>query len=174
VNATDRLRQEKYTPSKPWPKKVQPRKVVHVLRYAMGYEVRTALVDNLDYMRPARKWWNKPGRWLVMRSAYTPTGDYIGSPKNARYLFKRGINQIEKSKSDHSVCSIGFNPKDKKWYGWSHRAICGFGNGDRIYDERWKKQRADGKTPFKKHGDRIITTQAHAKLAAKRFASSVS
>ena len=173
MNAGERLRYKTYLPLRPWPKKSQPRKVVKVLHYAVGYEVRTEIVDNLEYMGPvARKWQNKSGRFMVMRSAYTPKGDYIGNPKFVRFLFRRGIRLIEKAAPSHSICSIGFNAKEGKWYGWSHRAICGFGLGDRIFNERWKK--ATGKTPFIRHGDRVITQYAHAKLAAKRFARSVS
>jgi hypothetical protein len=28
--------------------------------------------------------------------------------------------------------SIGYSSESKKWYGWSHRAICGFKIGDKI------------------------------------------
>ncbi len=165
--------QRKYTPSKPWPRSIQKDKVVKVLHYK-GYEVRTVLVDNLEFMGSAKKWRNKQGRFMVMRTAYTPTGDYIGEPRMARFLFKRGIRIVEKAFPSHNVCSIGFNAKQGKWYGWSHRAICGFGLGDRIFVSGWKKARKDGKTPFVKHGDRVIKQYADAKLAAKRFARSVS
>ena len=166
---------KKFLPKKPWPAREQPNKTVKTLRYALGYEVRTEIIDNIGYMgRPFKKNRNKSGRFMTMRSAYTPKGDYLGDPRHARYIFKRGITRCEKTKPDHCVCSIGFNPTEQKWYGWSHRAICGFGKGDRIYNERWKKQRADGKTPHVKHGDRVIKTMAHAKLAASRFACSVS
>ncbi len=59
-------------------------------------------------------------------SAYTPSGDYIGDPRTAwRLCVKRGIAP-EKADSTHSVCSIGYSKKLKKWFGWSHRAIFGF------------------------------------------------
>ena len=64
-----------------------------------------------------------------MRSAYTPDGDYIGSPKWARKLIKRGIKP-EKVNPDHNVCSIGFCADENKWFGWSHRAMYGFAIGD--------------------------------------------
>lgn len=71
---------------------------------------------------------------IEMRSAYTPEGDYLGDPKMARLLVvKRGIRP-EKAQPDHSVCSIGFNEAEQKWYGWSHRAIYGFGVGDVVKD----------------------------------------
>jgi hypothetical protein len=70
------------------------------------------------------------GPGFDMRSAFNPNGDYIGSPKEARFLIvKKGI-QPEKAQPGHSVCSIGFNADEQKWYGWSHRAIFGFGVGD--------------------------------------------
>ena len=30
------------------------------------------------------------------------------------------------------VCTIGFCEREQKWYGWSHRAIYGFGIGDEV------------------------------------------
>ena len=27
---------------------------------------------------------------------------------------------------------LGFSEKEQKWYGWSHRAICGFGVGSKV------------------------------------------
>lgn len=66
---------------------------------------------------------------VLMKSAYTSLGDYIGSKKMAHFLCaKRGIKP-EKSCPSHNVCSIGFCGAEQKWYGWSHRAICGFGIG---------------------------------------------
>ena len=69
---------------------------------------------------------------VIVKSAYMPNGDYIGDPKTAHYLMiKRGIKP-EKANPTHNVCSIGFCEKEQKWYGWSHRAICGFAVGDRV------------------------------------------
>ena len=66
---------------------------------------------------------------VIVKSAYTPNGDYIGDNKAAyRLCVKRGIKP-EKANLSHKVCSIGFCGSDQKWYGWSHRAIFGFGVG---------------------------------------------
>ena len=67
---------------------------------------------------------------LIMEEARNPQGDYIGTPKNAAYLCGTLGIKPEKAELDHNVCSIGFSPKDGKWYGWSHRAIYGFKVGD--------------------------------------------
>ena len=38
----------------------------------------------------------------------------------------------EPSRPDHDYCSIGFCEKEQKWYGWSHRAMYGFGIGSGV------------------------------------------
>ena len=91
-------------------------------RYKAGYIVRDEEWQHDDLI-PVR-----------MKAAYTPGGDYIGDPKEARVLCKdRGIAP-EKRSPDSAVCSIGFCETEQKWYGWSHRAICGFGVGDVVKD----------------------------------------
>ena len=89
-------------------------------------------------------------------------------PGLIRFLAKNGIDP-EKASADHCTCSIG-KGSDDKWYGWSHRAICGFGKGDMIYQDGF----GDEGTPYTKHGTKPIETDADAKLSAKRFAKSVS
>jgi len=48
-----------------------------------------------------------------------------------KFLDKHGIVP-EKADPSHSVCSIGYSEKEKKWYGWSHRAVNGFKVGDKV------------------------------------------
>ncbi len=70
------------------------------------------------------------GQTVTMEVAYTPAGDYIGRPEAAQQLCElRGIAP-ELTSPDSNVCSIGFSIREQKWYGWSHRAIFGFGIGD--------------------------------------------
>lgn len=59
---------------------------------------------------------------------YTNDDKYVGTVEDINSLFDRGIFQIE-AFGKNSVCSIGFNEDEQKWYGWSHRAIYGFGIG---------------------------------------------
>lgn len=94
------------------------RKIISKRVYKAGYEVRTEEVSLGEGDKPC-----------VMKSAYTQEGDYIGDPKSAYRLCKiRGIKP-EKRTETSNVCSIGFSKNEKKWYGWSHRAIFGFGIG---------------------------------------------
>lgn len=136
------------------------KEVLKVRRYKVGYEIRTEL------------WWHSPNdEPTEVKAAYTPSGDYIGSSRRANFFCKkRGINP-EKASQDHCVCSIGFCKKEKKWYGWSHRAMCGFGIGDKLYEEEFTD---DGSVPFIEHGSITIENMDQAKQAAINFASSVS
>jgi len=137
-------------------------KKVSLRRCYPGYEYRKEIVDDSEYGGNGN---------LEIVSCYTPNGDYIGDARTARYLCKkRGLTYIQKTHPNACVCSIGYNPKEKKWYGWSHRAICGFGIGDRIFEEEY----GDDHTSFKKHGNEVIKSMEDAKKAAMAFASSVS
>ena len=101
---------------------------------------------------------------IEMETIYNHHGDYIGDKKTALLLIKKGIVP-EISKPDHSVCSIGYCPKDGKWYGWSHRAMKGFGIGDK--GETW--------SPYiSTKSKEKIQTLVEAKQAAVAFAESVS
>jgi len=75
------------------------------------------------------KWWHgENDNKTEMVAAYNLQGHYIGTKEDAEYLCdKRGIRP--ESFSANSVCSIGFNESEQKWYGWSHRATFGFNIG---------------------------------------------
>lgn len=101
------------------------RTVLKTRHYRAGYEVRTELLSGPEYGMPE-------GESMTMQSAYTPSGDYIGTSRDAHFLCsKRGIKP-GKAQASHRVCSIGFCDKEQKWYGWSHRAIHGFAVGDTV------------------------------------------
>lgn len=86
------------------------------------------------YLIRHENWWHGDGdEKTLMKAAYTPDGVYIGDLRTARYLVKkRGITQLLKRTPDSNIASIGYNPTEKKWYGWSHRAMFGFGKGSSV------------------------------------------
>lgn len=99
---------------------MKTKKVLSVRKYRAGYEVRDELIDG-------KRFGTKD---FIRKSAYTPSGDWIGNSRDAyRLCMKRGIAP-EKANSKHCVCSIGFSERLQKWFGWSHRAIFGFKVGD--------------------------------------------
>lgn len=72
---------------------------------------------------------NKPIIMYTCRSKID--NGYIGMPEDTwRYFKGFELTEIQKANPEHNVCSIGFNEKKQKWYGWSHRAIAAFGIGD--------------------------------------------
>lgn len=90
--------------------------------YKAGYIVKEVLLDGSDY----------DSKDIIMKRAYNLKGECIGSSKWAYKLCKiRGIKPQYRTK-ESTVCSIGFCEKEQKWYGWSHRAICGFGIGSEV------------------------------------------
>jgi len=96
------------------------KKILKERNYKAGYVVRTMLMEGEEYGTEDYE----------STAAFTPSGDYIGNSKDAyRLCKKRGIKP-EIIDADDSVCSIGFSEKEQKWYGWSHRAIYGYGVGD--------------------------------------------
>jgi len=98
------------------------KKILGVRRYKAGYEVRHELHDGSEY----------GGEDFDKKVAYNPRGHYIGDPKTAhRLCVDRGIRP-EVIGDEHHVCSIGFSPEKWRWYGWSHRAIYGFGVGSKV------------------------------------------
>lgn len=73
---------------------------------------------------------SSPPYFLITSAHAIKDCSYIGAPKIAERLWKKyGIETFELADPSHKVCSIGFSPRDQRWYGWSHRAIYGFGIG---------------------------------------------
>ena len=66
----------------------------------------------------------------------------VGMENDLGFLLKLGI-------TEHIKSGLGFNPTEQKWYGWSHRAIYGFGvdsackKGDCGYSSDNKKDFAE-------------------------------
>ena len=68
------------------------------------------------------------GTYLVAKS--TIDGSYIGLPDFAQKLEEMGISP--QARPGNEVASIGFSEAEQKWFGWSHRAMCGFGIGSKV------------------------------------------
>jgi hypothetical protein len=92
-------------------------------------------VDKGLYILRHERWRNSEEEdWMPIDACYSKIdGGYIGNEDIAKNLCeKRGIDpQI--NESDHTVCSIGYCFREDRWYGWSHRAIAGFGIGDEVH-----------------------------------------
>jgi hypothetical protein len=158
-------------------------KVVKTRRYKIGYEVRRELLS-----------FEEAGETegVVLRSAYTvPEGYYIGSSRDAhRLMVRRGLRQLQPRMPQNEesnggrgrTCCIGFQPEEQKWYGWSHRAIYGFGIGSKVdsadhlcatsgWTEKWLAEHPedDVRLPV----GFVAKTLEDAKMMATVFASAV-
>ena len=70
-----------------------------------------------------------PPTEVMVRVGRTLSGAYIGDEKTTKWLCdEKGIQP--ELLPGHETCSIGFQPDEQKWYGWSQRAIYGFSIGD--------------------------------------------
>lgn len=121
------------------------------------------------------EWRGGPSGIVEMEVYRNKNGDYVDARQNGKrpglvkFIEEKEITP-ELAGRTHTVCSVGKSAKDGKWYGWSHRALVGFGIGDRIFEENY----GDDNTPFVKHGRETIKTDADARKAAVAFARSVS
>jgi hypothetical protein len=67
---------------------------------------------------------------VVDESAYSKEGVYIGTVKTAMLLTDdKKIEEFHPAYEGGKVCSTGFSSELEMWFGWSHRAIRGFGIG---------------------------------------------
>ncbi len=52
---------------------------------------------------------------------------HVGLESDLKFLLKKGIiKELQSASGSGRTVSLGFNPEENKWYGWSHRAIYGF------------------------------------------------
>ena len=69
---------------------------------------------------------------VTLEVAYTKEGYYVGDKQQAEFLIRKGITSQVQPRGDGTTCVVGFCPDELKWYGWSHRAIYGFGLGSHV------------------------------------------
>lgn len=72
-----------------------------------------------------------PDDAVDVENVYNLNDEYVGDKDIADMLYKRGIRP-ELADPSHNVCSIGYCEREDKWYGWSHRALFGFGIGNAV------------------------------------------
>ena len=90
------------------------------------------------------------GCYLTMLWGMLNQKELTMNDKFISFMIDHGIFHVESYKDfsncDSNVACIGFSEKEQKWYGWSHRAIYGFGvghivkDGDAGTDSGWTKE----------------------------------
>ena len=181
MTTAQQKKDEKLWPARPWPARAQKMKILSEKVLKAGYRIETVLVDNLPYMgKPMKNYAQMRGRWTIIRRAMTNIGGhYIGEASWGHRIFvKRGLDDVQ-PQAEGQTCCVGFDVVKMEWYGWSHRAMVGFGIGDKIFDVDWKPKKSTteeemDKIKFIERGGRTIKTLAQAKKAALAFADYVS
>ncbi len=162
-------------------------RVLNILWINKNFPIQEAMTDVLKVIKEVDKGnyvlktelvqvGNTPKDTVEIVSAYTKDNKYIGDPKAAKMLDDKGIKPEYKT-PDSNICSIGYSDKDKRYFGWSHRVICGFKIGDKLFDPKWKGKLTPDeleKTLYVKRGDITIKDIKQQRQAAINFASDVS
>ncbi len=108
-------------------------KVVYPKNSPFSKEYYKPDVIELLKLRYSVRWEQAPVNGDYWYAVYSRVdGGYIGTPENAYKYYQRGLRMIQKAHPENNVCSIGYNPEESKWYGWSHRAMYGFKIGDTV------------------------------------------
>lgn len=102
---------------------------------------------------------------------------YVGNVDEVFSLLDLGISDFGYRTPDSCIASIGYAPEKKMWYGWSHRAICGFKVGHKV--ERGDVGEPEaydyfGNQRFLPDSEIILQTEEECKKMAEIFAKDVS
>lgn len=99
--------------------------------------------ESADFLtRTGSRWVKLPIRWMPRQItnripdfdaprilAWIKWHAWIHIPWRQSYP---AITEFHLRTAGSSVCSMGFSESQQKWYGWSHRAVAGFGVGDKV------------------------------------------
>jgi hypothetical protein len=134
------------------------------------------------------------GEHSLENSCMHPDGGYVGDLERGYWYLKNGLTA---KKGTHVFTA--WKKSTKQWVGYSHRAACAFGKGDRLFDATWVpgddellqyeryfakhlgeipegqtlNEWAVGHIPFRQRGAKVIKTYEEAQIAAANFAKYV-
>lgn len=57
---------------------------------------------------------------------------HVGMEDKLRFIADMNLSQVQSTWERGKPVNIGFSAAEQKWYGWSHRAIYGFGVGSKV------------------------------------------
>ena len=70
--------------------------------------------------------------YTLPNSCINPDGQYVGSIEEGWWYYNSGL-RATKGSHPHTAWS----KEAKQWIGYSHRAACAFGKGDKLFDASW-------------------------------------
>jgi hypothetical protein len=93
--------------------------VVSLIERSTGLKVKTHVFGPND-------------EYSLANSVHTPDGVYVGSIEEGWWYYQNGLRSTRGS-HPHTAWA----KKTKQWIGYSHRASCAFGKGDKLFDPSW-------------------------------------
>ncbi len=117
---------------------------------------------------------SKPGDTAATISIMNKAGEYAGPAEDVRKFFDEHAIAPEMRTEDANVCTVGWSEKERKYYGWSHRATFGFGIGDKIYEPGFCFPDPHAMIPANERGTETIQTKEDARRSASNYAEDVS
>ena len=115
---------------------------------------------------------SESGDTMKTTSIMNKAGEYAGPAEDVRKFFDEHAIAPEMRTEDANVCTVGWSEKERKYYGWSHRAAFGFAIGDKIYDPGFSSPHA--MIPANERGAETIQTKEDARRSASNYAEDVS
>ena len=118
---------------KVWRRRSWPEYRPEALRWIsdQGYCVLREFFNEEGYMNVSQPWDNDTpleGAMGCIFMVYTePHHVFVGSVRDVYQFLKRGIRPV--------THGTGFSEREQRWFGWSHRAMAGFGIGDVVDSE---------------------------------------
>lgn len=54
---------------------------------------------------------------------------FVSGANDLKWMIRRGFEQVQSAHEGKNTASLAWVESEQKWYGWSHRAVFGFGIG---------------------------------------------
>ena len=70
--------------------------------------------------------------YTLENSCMSPDGQYVGDIERGWWYYKNGLRATK-----GSYPHVAWSKKAKQWVGYSHRAACAFGKGDKLFNADW-------------------------------------
>lgn len=75
---------------------------------------------------------DRPDAYTLHNSCISPDGDYVGDISRGYWYLTNGLVAVR-----GNTANVAWQPESGKCIGYSHRASCGFGKGDMVFDASW-------------------------------------
>lgn len=90
------------------------------------------LIRNNTGLRVETHTFGPNNEYSLENSCMTPSGEYVGDIERGWWYYKNGLRATK-----GSYPHVAWSKEAKQWVGYSHRAACAFGKGDKLFNASW-------------------------------------